>query len=211
MSKVHYNYIYICIYILRELKKYIYIFRPASASSVSDRGAPTPSHPHHPTPQPPATPTQTILPNSPPGLGQRFGVDPTLAVAAAAATFGRLGAGPTPTTATSSPADQLVAGDARAKNRATSLEGSESDNSVRSASDPGGSVADGQVAAISSTDPTPETISGLAEAFKPPADPLLTTGGLGSPSLVAGQQQQVHPKGGQGQGGQVQANTQVNQ
>ena len=50
---------------------------------------------------------------------------------------------------------------------------------MRSESDPG--IADGQVAAISSTDPTPETISGLAEAFKPPPDP--TEGGLGSPAV----------------------------
>jgi len=63
--------------------------------------------------------------------------------------------------------------------RTDSLEGSESDNSVRS-SDPG--IADGQVAAISSTDPTPETISGLAEAFKPPSEP--TIGELGSPHMT---------------------------
>ena len=44
--------------------------------------------------------------------------------------------------------------------RAGSLEGSESDHS--SVDTPG------QVAAISSTDPTPETLAGLADAFKPP-------------------------------------------
>ena len=43
--------------------------------------------------------------------------------------------------------------------RAGSLEGSESDQS--SVDTPG------QVAAISSTDPTPETLAGLADAFKP--------------------------------------------
>ena len=45
--------------------------------------------------------------------------------------------------------------------RAGSLEGSESDQS--SVDTPG------QVAAISSTDPTPETLAGLADAFKPPS------------------------------------------
>ena len=45
--------------------------------------------------------------------------------------------------------------------RAGSLEGSESDHS--SVDTPG------QVAAISSTDPTPETLAGLADAFKPPS------------------------------------------
>merc|ERR1719242_1148549 len=64
-------------------------------------------------------------------------------------------------------------GTGRGKVRTASLEGSESDNSVRSVrseSDPGLADTPGQVAAISSTDPTPDTITGLAEAFKPPAD-----------------------------------------
>ncbi len=51
--------------------------------------------------------------------------------------------------------------------RAGSLEGSESDHS--SVDTPG------QVAAISSTDPTPETLAGLADAFKP-------HGGMSTPS-----------------------------
>lgn len=50
--------------------------------------------------------------------------------------------------------------------RAGSLEGSESDHS--SVDTPG------QVAAISSTDPTPETLAGLADAFKPPSHHLNT-------------------------------------
>ena len=70
--------------------------------------------------------------------------------------------------------DNMISGDtARGKVRTASLEGSESDNSVRSLrseSDPGLADTPGQVAAISSTDPTPDTITGLAEAFKPPAD-----------------------------------------
>ena len=46
----------------------------------------------------------------------------------------------------------------------------------------GGSADCGQVAAISSTDTTtPETISGLAEVFKPPSDI-----GMGSPPLSGG-------------------------
>lgn len=64
--------------------------------------------------------------------------------------------------------DSMISNDQlRGKVRTASLEGSESDNSVRSSE-----MADtpGQVAAISSTDPTPDTITGLAEAFKPPAD-----------------------------------------
>ena len=71
-----------------------------------------------------------------------------------------------------------------AKVRTASLEGSESDNSVRSLrseSDPGLADTPGQVAAISSTDPTPDTISGLAEAFKPPSAELGVSGGHGSP------------------------------
>ena len=71
-----------------------------------------------------------------------------------------------------------------AKVRTASLEGSESDNSVRSLrseSDPGLADTPGQVAAISSTDPTPDTISGLAEAFKPPSAELGASGGHGSP------------------------------
>ena len=71
--------------------------------------------------------------------------------------------------------DNMISADAtaRGKVRTASLEGSESDNSVRSVrseSDPGLADTPGQVAAISSTDPTPDTITGLAEAFKPPAD-----------------------------------------
>ena len=69
--------------------------------------------------------------------------------------------------------DNMISGDVRGKVRTASLEGSESDNSVRSVrseSDPGLADTPGQVAAISSTDPTPDTITGLAEAFKPPAD-----------------------------------------
>ena len=60
----------------------------------------------------------------------------------------------------------------RGKVRTASLEGSESDNSVRSLRSESDGLADtpGQVAAISSTDPTPDTITGLAEAFKPPAE-----------------------------------------
>ncbi len=46
--------------------------------------------------------------------------------------------------------------------RAGSLEGSESDRSSINADTPG------QVAAISSTDPTPESLAGLADAFKSP-------------------------------------------
>lgn len=72
----------------------------------------------------------------------------------------------------------------RSKVRTASLEGSESDNSVRSLrseSDPGQADTPGQVAAISSTDPTPDTITGLAEAFKPP--PELSGNGSGSPGL----------------------------
>jgi len=69
--------------------------------------------------------------------------------------------------------DAMLTGDVRGKVRTASLEGSESDNSVRSLrseSDPGLADTPGQVAAISSTDPTPDTITGLAEAFKPPPD-----------------------------------------
>ena len=71
--------------------------------------------------------------------------------------------------------DNMISADGsgRGKVRTASLEGSESDNSVRSVrseSDPGLADTPGQVAAISSTDPTPDTITGLAEAFKPPAD-----------------------------------------
>jgi hypothetical protein len=69
--------------------------------------------------------------------------------------------------------DAMLSGDVRGKVRTASLEGSESDNSVRSLrseSDPGLADTPGQVAAISSTDPTPDTITGLAEAFKPPPD-----------------------------------------
>ena len=82
------------------------------------------------------------------------------------------------------PPDQF--GGPAGKLRTASLEGSESDHSVRSLrseSDPG--IADGQVAAISST----ETIGGLAEAFKPPAEPVnggetaVGGGGMGSPNV----------------------------
>ena len=61
--------------------------------------------------------------------------------------------------------------------RAGSLEGSESDHS--SVDTPG------QVAAISSTDPTPETLAGLADAFKPPSHHV---GGIQhpTPSVMAG-------------------------
>ena len=79
--------------------------------------------------------------------------------------------------------DGLLSGDVRGKVRTASLEGSESDNSVRSLrseSDPGLADTPGQVAAISSTDPTPDTITGLAEAFKPPAD---LSQGSSSPGL----------------------------
>ena len=88
-----------------------------------------------------------------------------------------------------------------AKVRTASLEGSESDNSVRSLrseSDPGLADTPGQVAAISSTDPTPDTISGLAEAFKPPAD--LGSGSHGSPGGLS--------LGGHGGHGGHQADTQ---
>eukprot|EP00088_Acartia_fossae_P059628 TRINITY_DN7094_c0_g1_i5.p1 TRINITY_DN7094_c0_g1~~TRINITY_DN7094_c0_g1_i5.p1 ORF type:complete len:693 (+),score=109.25 TRINITY_DN7094_c0_g1_i5:39-2081(+) len=85
--------------------------------------------------------------------------------------------------------------------RGTSLEGSESDRSQRSdsADTPtlggvaggAGAVTDcGQVAAISSTDPTPETLTGLTEVFKPPTDINLS-----SPNVVGGM-------GGGGGGGQ---------
>ena len=52
--------------------------------------------------------------------------------------------------------------------------------SLRSESDPGLADTPGQVAAISSTDPTPDTVTGLAEAFKPPAE---LNQGNSSPSL----------------------------
>jgi hypothetical protein len=55
--------------------------------------------------------------------------------------------------------------------RAGSLEGSESDRSSMTADTPG------QVAAISSTDPTPESLAGLADSFKP------HIGGLGVTSM----------------------------
>ena len=91
-----------------------------------------------------------------------------------------------------------------AKVRTASLEGSESDNSVRSLrseSDPGLADTPGQVAAISSTDPTPDTISGLAEAFKPPSAELGASGGHGSPGGLS--------LGGHGGHGGHQADTQV--
>ena len=91
-----------------------------------------------------------------------------------------------------------------AKVRTASLEGSESDNSVRSLrseSDPGLADTPGQVAAISSTDPTPDTISGLAEAFKPPSAELGASGGHGSPGALS--------LGGHGGHGGHQADTQV--
>ena len=66
-----------------------------------------------------------------------------------------------------SAANMIAAG----KVRTASLEGSESDNSVRSLrSETEDTMTPGQVAAISSTDPTPDTITGLAEAFKPPSE-----------------------------------------
>ena len=83
--------------------------------------------------------------------------------------------------------DALVSSEGRGKVRTASLEGSESDNSVRSLrseSDPGLSDTPGQVAAISSTDTTPDTITGLAEAFKPPADLSQGAGPGGSPGLT---------------------------
>ena len=91
-----------------------------------------------------------------------------------------------------------------AKVRTASLEGSESDNSVRSLrseSDPGLADTPGQVAAISSTDPTPDTISGLAEAFKPPSAELGASGGHGSPGALS--------LSGHGSHGGHQADTQV--
>ena len=81
--------------------------------------------------------------------------------------------------------ESMISGDVRGKVRTASLEGSESDNSVRSMRSESDGMADtpGQVAAISSTDPTPDTITGLAEAFKPPTDLSQSNG---SPGRVYG-------------------------
>ena len=129
--------------------------RPASASGASDN----PSYRGNSTPGPHTTPNSPVT---------RYTSDNS-------AQFLRMDA-------------MLGSGEpARSKARTTSLEGSESDNSVRSLrseSDPGLADTPGQVAAISSTDPTPDTITGLAEAFKPPADPSASD--AGSPSLNLG-------------------------
>ena len=70
-----------------------------------------------------------------------------------------------------------------------------------------GAVTDcGQVAAISSTDPTPETLTGLTEVFKPPTDINLS-----SPNVVGSQQHGMGGGGGSqnGESNAMPADTQV--